>query len=568
MLLLLAALRAEAEPSPALMEAAEAELARAVESLRLPNQPRPYFLSYEVIDGDVATTSASFGAIETSSHEPYRNLRVEVRVGDYTLDSGNFAGSFGSRDGVEARGLPIDDDVLALRREMWLATDEAFKGATEQLSAKLSAREGDPRVHPPDFAVVEPLVTERIPGRRAQAEKLESIVVALSGELRVAGPDLEEGTAAARDWQGVRMLCTSEGTRAWMPTGFTVIRVEASARATDGARIRNGRSWIAKTPDALPPLDEMRAEVRVMAEWLQDLRDAPVEDDYLGPVLFEDAAAIELFRQLAAPEIAGTPRPEQGRDALSEGESAPTARVGRRLLPEGWSIVDDPAGHPDEAGGYAHDFEAVPAQRVELVEDGVVRTVLMSRVPREDLVGSNGHGRSLGTARRDALPGVVTVEPARAIGTKRLEKRALRMARQAGRDYVLVVRRIEPPALSEQFDVAFTGDAPLSGLTAPYEAYRLYADGREMPVRGLGFLGVDRRALRDIVHAGKVGAPVGEMDSTPGPQQYTIGPVGGLPVTWSAPPVVISEMELRGSTVAEPRIIPPPPKDAPLATTQ
>jgi hypothetical protein len=568
MLLLLAILRAQAEPSRALMDAAEAELTRASQSLRLPNQPAPYFISYEVIDGDVATTSAVFGAVDSTTHEPYRNLRVEVRVGDYTLDSGNFAGSFGSRDGVEARGLPIDDDVLALRREMWLATDEAFKGATEQLSAKLSAREGDPRVHPPDFAAAEPLVTEPIPGRRAEAEKLESIAKALSGELRVTGTHLEEGTAIARDWQGVRLLCTSEGTRAWMPTGFTVIRVVAAARASDGGRIVDGRSWVAKTPDALPPLEEMQTEVREMARWLETLRDAPVEDDYLGPVLFEDAAAVELFRQLAAPEIAGTPAPEQGRDALSDGDAPATARIGRRLLPEGWSIVDDPAAHSDAAGGYAIDFEGVPAQRVELVEDGVVRTVLMSRVPREDLVGSNGHGRSLGTARRDALPGVVAVEPARGVGTKSLRKRALRMARQAGRDYVLVVRRLEPPALSEKFDVAFTGDAPLSGLTSPYEVYRLYGDGREMPVRGLAFLGVDRRALRDIVAAGKIGAPVGEMDSTPGPQQYTIGPVGGLPVTWSAPPVVIAEMELRGSSGAEPRVIPPPPRDAPLATNQ
>jgi hypothetical protein len=113
------------------------------------------------------------------------------------------------------------------------------------------------------------------------------------------------------------MLCTSEGTRAWMPTGFTVIRVVAAARASDGARILDARSWVAKNPDALPPLAEMQAEVRDMARWLEALRDAPVEDDYLGPVLFEDTAAIELFRQLAAPEIAGTPAPEQGRDATA-----------------------------------------------------------------------------------------------------------------------------------------------------------------------------------------------------------------------------------------------------------
>jgi hypothetical protein len=67
MLLLLAILRAHAEPSRALMEAAEAELARASKSLRLPNQPAPYFISYEVIDGDVATTMP---CSVPSQHEP------------------------------------------------------------------------------------------------------------------------------------------------------------------------------------------------------------------------------------------------------------------------------------------------------------------------------------------------------------------------------------------------------------------------------------------------------------------------------------------------------------------
>jgi TldD protein len=558
-------LAAQAGTSATLMEAAEAELLRATQDLVLLDQPRPYFLSYEVIDGDVATATSTFGAMDHFDHEPYRNLRVDVRVGDYQTDSGNFQGAFGTRDGVEARGLPTDDDLVALRREMWLATDNAFKGATEQLSAKLSSRQGDPQIHPPDFVKVEPLVTDPMPGRPADGEAIRSIAVALSRELGASGPDLEEASAAARDWQGVRMLCTSEGTRAWTPTGFTVVRVEGTARSMDGAPIRDGRSWVAKSPDALPPLEEMLAEVRAMAAWLEGLRSAPVEDDYLGPVLFEDFAAMELFRQLAAPEIAGTPPPEQGRDMMSDADGRPAARIGRRLLPMGWTMVDDPAAHGDEAGGYAFDFEGVAAQRVELVEDGVVKTVLMSRVPREDLVGSNGHGRSLGTARREALPAVVTVEPKREVGAARLRSKALHMARQAGHNYVLVVRRLEPPAMSEEFAVAFTGDAPLSGLTIPYEAYRLYPDGREEPVRGLSFLGVDRRALRDIVLAGHVSAPIGEMDSAPGPQQYSIGAVGGLPVTWSVPPVVISEMELRGTTLAEPRILPPPTRDAPLA---
>jgi hypothetical protein len=301
-----------------------------------------------------------------------------------------------------------------------------------------------------------------------------------------------------------------------------------------------------------------------MARWLEALRDAPVEDDYLGPVLFEDKAAIELFRQLAAPEIAGTPSPEQGHDALSDGDTPPTARIGRRLLPEGWSIVDDPAGHPDAAGGYALDFEGVPAQRVELVEDGVVRTVLMSRVPREDLVGSNGHGRS--SAPRDATR--FRCRRRRTGARRRDEESEARAAHgsPAGRDYVLACGCHRPRSATSSTSRS-RATRRCRGSRRRTRCTGSTRTDERCPSAGW-LLGVDRRALRDIVAAGKIGAPVGDMDSTPGPQQYTIGPVGGLPVTWSAPPVVIAEMELRGSTAAEPRVIPPPPRDAPLATNQ
>ena len=126
----------------------------------------------------------------------------------------------------------------------------------------------------------------------------------------------------------------------------------------------------------------------------------------------------------------------------------------------------------------------------------------------------------------------------------------------------MVVRRLTPPGLSEDFQMAFTGDGPLPGLTPPTEAFRLYPDGREEPIRGAHFVGVDRRALRDIVAAGRAGPSVDLMDAPGRSARFNIGAVGGLPVTWSAPDVVISEMELRGSGGGENRVIPPPPSTA------
>jgi hypothetical protein len=37
-----------------------------------------------------------------------------------------------------------------------------------------------------------------------------------------------------------------------------------------------------------------------------------------------------------------------------------------------------------------------------------------------------------------------------------------------------------------------------------------------------------------------------------------VGRLGGLPVTWDAPQILISELELRGKPGGEHRVIPPP----------
>ena len=75
---------AVAAPLPAddatLLEAVQAELGRAT-LLRLPGQPAPYHVVYEVLDGQVVTVGSAAGALTSFDHGPYRTARVEVRVG-------------------------------------------------------------------------------------------------------------------------------------------------------------------------------------------------------------------------------------------------------------------------------------------------------------------------------------------------------------------------------------------------------------------------------------------------------------------------------------------------------
>lgn len=529
------------------------EMARAMKDLRLPEGAPPYVILYDVLEGEVVTSFAEFGALVSSEKDDYRNLRTEVRVGDYTQDSSNFS-SFGGGSGVGARRLPAEDDPVALRREIWLATDASYKGAVENLARKRAAVEGQSGPRPADFSKVPPAdapYSTTGPVAAAQGARMSALAETLSGALR-GHPVIEVGQAITRDWQGRRLVLTSEGTRVWRATGYTVVRVEGTVRLPDGTEQRDARSWIVRRPEDLPPEAEMLAEVREMADWLGKLPTAPKEEDYLGPVLFEGWASQEVFSQLLAAEILGTPPETQ--DGGSGGGQVPTARIGRRLLPEGWSVTDDAAGGVG-LGAYPSDQEGVVPRKVKLVVDGVVRDVLMSRVPRADRTLSTGHGRSLGNDRRAAMPGVVRVEARRLVSARRIEKHALRLAAQTGHDYVLVIRRLEPPALSGELDIVFTGEGPLPGLTSPYEAYRLYADGREEIVRGLRFSGVDRRLLKDIALASAGAGLVDTLDGPPGPGRYHIGPTGGVPVTWDVPAILVSEVELTTAPGGDPRVL-------------
>lgn len=530
------------------------ELTRAMASLRLPDAAPPYYITYDVLDGTVATAFGEFGALVQDEATPYRTLRTEVRVGDYNTDSSNFS-SFGDPDGVVSRGLPPEDDITALRREIWLSTDDAYKQAIEQYSRKQAARKGKAPALAPDFTKTMPVTTTwdgKLPPQ-ADAATVRSLASTLSAALD-RWPQIEVGQCVARDWQGLRFTLSSEGARLWRPSGYAVVRVEGTIRTSDGAEVKDARWWVGRDLAHLPTAKEMLADVGEMADWLSGLAKAPKEDDYLGPVIFEGSAATELFSQLLAAELVGTPAAEEDDSGISFGR-APTARLGRRLLPAGWSVTDDPTANPNAAGAYAQDHEGVAPRKVDLVVDGVLRDVLMSRVPSKDRAGSNGHGRSLGNDRRAAMPAVVTVKAKRLDARAKLDKTALRLAAQTGHDYVLVIARIEPPAMTEDFSVTFTGEGPPPGLTPPYEAYRLYADGRHEPVRSLTFNGVDRRVLRDIAMASVGAGPTDMLDGPPGPPRFQIGPTGGIPVTWDAPSVLITEMELTSKGGGEPRAL-------------
>ena len=125
------------------MKAMRDEMARSMKELTIENLEKPYFIAYRVVDTESAGVAASFGALNRSSSSRGRRLIVEVRVGDYKLDNSHFffvnisGGSVQMMTG--GASLPVEDDYKEIRRQLWLATDQAYKKAAEDLSKKRAA---------------------------------------------------------------------------------------------------------------------------------------------------------------------------------------------------------------------------------------------------------------------------------------------------------------------------------------------------------------------------------------------------------------------------------------------
>jgi predicted Zn-dependent protease len=535
------------------------EIERHQAELSLPDAPPLYHLRYHLLDVHQQQAQASFGSLLASESSPFVALGVEVRVGSPDFDNTGYGGW---ESGFGRLALPDRLTERALRQGCWRLTDNTYKDAVEQHARKAAAFTPPPD-YPGDFQTeqLDPAVTLNATSAPQHGQPVaegwaERVARAASAGFPTDG-SLELGSAIVAAEQGSHILVDSEGTSLQLPHSELVVRLMAQARAEDGALLSDHRSWILRH-DTLPTDEQLAAEAAAMAEELLAwTRAAPLEDEYVGPVIFEDQAAVELFRTLLVSQLEGTPPPvpfEARFGALGEGFSFADdgagggARLNRRVLPSGWSAVDRAAGDASDPAGFLIDAEGTTATKdVELVEDGIVRTLLMSRVPRKDIpTGSNGRARGSIGNRAAGRVARLEVAPGKRSSERKLQRRALELAAAYGHDHVIVVRRFQDDTVRAQDRsgasvFSFLGEEG-TRLPVPLVLVRLYADGREEPLRGAVFAQVDRWVLRDIVAAGE--QVQGRYLAPFEPGGVSFSPIVGMPTSLSVPEVLVEELEL------------------------
>jgi len=536
-----------------LLDAMSKELTRSYNQLKGAGTSPLYFLGYRVYDSEDVNLTASYGAIESDGQNRRRILDVEARVGNMQTDSSHkLRGDFDvplerffldSRSPVE---FSIDDDEPAIRTALWLVTDDAFKRAQRnyiqvQANRTVKVIEEDQSA---DFSEAPPVVsiekqlkpTIDTDSWRQRLRKLSAIYKEY--------PQITDSDVQLDIDLDERYITTSEGTKLRTQDRQARVSTSVSTVASDGMVLYLYDSIDVFDPKDLPDDAAIERRIRTLADSIISLRNAPVAEPYVGPAILRGRASGVFFHEVLGHRVEGHRQKDE-----DEGRTF-TKKVNQKIMPDFISVYDDPtmsriADQP-LVGHYKFDNEGVPAERVTVVENGILRNFLMGRSPIVNFKKSNGHSRCEPGSKPVARQGNLIVDSSKKVEFDELKKMLVEEAKRQGKPYGLIFDEIAGGfALTQAF-------MPQSFQLLPLRVTRVWADGKpDELLRGVNLVGTPLASLETIMSAAN------DVDTFSG---VCGAESGWVPVSATSPSLLVRTVEVAREWKEQdkPPILPPP----------
>jgi TldD protein len=512
--------------------------------------PPAYFVSYILTSSDRSEVMGSNGALLSSEESHSRWLETQVRVGSYDLDNTHKVGNSAQRDGSFGTSVPVDDAPDVLRRAMWQETDKQFRAASEGLIKINTSKEVQVQTveeHAPDFAREKahnfygPEVSVH-PDRKPWEEKVRLYTRAFRESPQILNSIVTFSATGDNQYQ-----VTSEGTRLQFGQVHYRLELFIQGKAPDGMDINRYYNFDWANPSDAPNDTAVLKQGQVLRKELEALVAAPLVEPYAGPALLTGRATAVFFHEVFGHRAEGFRQKD-----INEGQTF-ARKVGEPILPKFLSIYDDPTqrtlGKDILIGFYPFDDEGTPSERVTLVDHGVLKNFEMSRQPLTGFPVSNGHGRRQIGAQPVSRQGNLIVQSSLTVTNDELHKKLIEEIKRQGKPFGLLIDDIAG-------GFTFTGRGqPQAFQVQPLVVYKVYADGRKDElVRGVDIVGTPLVSLTKIVATGDT------METFNG---YCGAESGSVPVSASAPAILITEMEVqkKETSTDKPPILPPPAHD-------
>jgi predicted Zn-dependent protease len=524
------ALPLAAASAPSLLDILSDELQRNFTILKQKADPPPYYMDYTVTDEESQSLSATLGAIESRDKRHRRYLDVTLRVGSPQLDN------YHSVDGDKGRygqgdSIPLDDVPDAIRRKVWVETDRTYKLAARRFveiksndEVKVKAADSSP-----DFSSEPPAVYQEPPPALANIdEEWAQRARKWSAELSDY-PDVLYSSINLSAQRISKYMVSTEGTRLLHGRNFVSLSIVARGKATDGMDLTAMQDFQAADLAHLPSPAEIEAAAKKAGSDLTDLVQAPTVEPFVGPAILSGRAAAVFFHEIFGHRVEGQRQKDE-----TDGQTF-TKALGTPVLPSFLSVVFDPTrrtlGGIELNGYYTYDDEGEKARPVTVVDNGVLKTFLMSRSPINGVDHSNGHGRRQPGLEAASRQSNLIVESKKQVSEQALREMLIAEIKRQNKPYGLFFDEITGGYTTTQ-------RRGLQAFTViPLMVYRVFADGRpDQLVRGVDIVGTPLASFAKILAT---------SDKPEVFNGYCGAESGQVPVSASSPAILVSEIEIQ-----------------------
>jgi TldD protein len=525
---LLTAYAPMAEQAGGLMGILADELSREYAALKTKGDPPPYYMAYAVTDEQSDSESATLGALVSDSHNRARGFDTTIRVGAEKFD--NYHPFKGSRiQFTRFSSLSLDDNPNQIRRALWEESDRVYRLASRRLlqlktDNQLLAEQSEKDA---DFSAEPAAQYSRLPeSYHFDAEGWAKKVRAWSAEFK-SHPKILGSGVSVRAQREIRTFVNTDGSKVQQGSNLFRLQMEGAAIAPDGMDVETFATIEASDPAHLPADDAVRAKVREIAAKLDGLVAAPPAEPIVCPAILSGRASAVFFHEIFGHRVEGHRQKD-----VSEGQTF-TKMLGSKVLPEFISVEFNPTltnyHGTDLIGYYGYDDEGVKARPVKVVEDGVLKTFLLSRSPVGEFLHSNGHGRRQPGYEVVSRQSNLIVESSKKVSNRELRAQLVAEIKRQSKPYGLYFEEVSSGYTT-------TGRRGLQAFTVvPLVVYRVYADGRpDELIRGVDIVGTPLASFQKILAT---------SDTAEVFNGYCGAESGSVPVSAISPAILVSEIE-------------------------
>ena len=482
-----------------IISALEEELQRSMQLCTRTKRPgkkkedkyNPFFISYMLKEIKTIEISASNGAIQ-SIHLPNnsvnKNIRGDIRVGDYS--DGCSIASFISTG-------PSDNNMIALKRELWQMTNEGLWESVKDYRDRATDSMGyNHKSNTFLFFSKEKQVIDILDNNLTKKQFGDIDIEYLSYLLKNTSAQLLKNNVF---FSGIdfdvsyckRYFVNSEGTKIIDDFMRYSIDMIATMPDKDNRIIKNHKTFHGRDLLKMPAEDELLISADVIISELYDIVNARQQKAGTYPTLVDGENHGVIWHEAIGHSLEGH-RMDENEDDFFASPLALTfkGKIGSSVAPRFLSAYDDPTDKNLD-GYYKYDEEGVKSKKVTLVKNGILKNYLHSRESAGKFkMKSNGHARASNCMDPTPRMSNIKVCSNNSYTLEELEEMLIKECEKQGKEYGLIFEG----TLGGYTD---TGESYFH--TIPKKVFRLYRDGRQEQVRGIYQVGTPYQMLDNII---------------------------------------------------------------------